>query len=122
MDGTFSPFRSPSVRKHTVILARLLKAKGLRQEDVARALGYKSPSAIGMMLRGERAMGREELEKMCELAGITILALAEQSDDLHLAKRAEAIEAAAIIDEMSSDDLARLMPLLRGYRTPKTDR
>lgn len=110
------------MRPHLPILSRLLKDKGLRQADIAKALGYSSPSAVGMMLRGERGMDRGTLEKMCELAGITIVALAAMSDDLHLAKRAEAVESAAIIDAMTPEELAAVMPLIRSYRKNQSDR
>ena len=109
------------MRQHLTILAHMLKDKGLRQEDIALALGYKSPSAVGMMLRGERGMDRGVLERMCKLAGTTIVALSAISDDLHLAKRAESIESAAIIDDMTPEELAAVMPLLRSYRKSKTD-
>lgn len=109
------------MRPHLRILARLLKDKGLRQADIAKALGYDSPSAVGMMLRGERGMDRGALERMCELAGITIVALAAISDDLHLAKRPEAVETAAIVDDMTDAELAALMPLIRTYRKSKAD-
>lgn len=110
------------MRPHLPILAALLKAKGLRQADVAKALGYDSPSAVGMMLRGERGMDRGVLERMCELAGITVVALAAMSDDLVLTKRPEAVEAAVIVDGLTPEELAVLMPLLRSHRKPETDR
>lgn len=110
------------MRKHLPILASLLKAKGLRQSDVAVALGYDSASAVGMMLRGQRRMGREELERMCALAGITVVALAAASDDLHLANRPEAVEGAAILDEISAEELAAAMAILRAFRARKVDR
>lgn len=110
------------MRSHLLILSQLLKAQGLRQSDVAKALGYQSASAVGMMLRGERTMGREELEKMCTLAGITVVALAAESNDLHLAKRPEAIEGAAILDEITPEELAAAMALLRAYRAKQTDK
>lgn len=109
------------MRGHLAILASLLKDKGLTQGDVARLTGYASASAIGMMLRGERAMSRETLEAMCELAGITVVTLAAMAGDLKVAKRQEAVEAAAILDEMSEEELAAVMPLLRAYRKHKSD-
>lgn len=54
---------------------------------------------------------------MCELVGMTVVMLAEQSDDLHLAKRPEAVEGAAILDEIPLEELAAAMALLRAYRT-----
>lgn len=113
---------SQLMRSHLLILSQLLKAQGLRQSDVAKALGYQSASAVGMMLRGERTMGREELEKMCTLAGITVVALAAASNDLHLAKRPEAIEGAAILDEITPEELAAAMALLRAYRAARSDK
>lgn len=110
------------MRSHLAILKSLLKEKKLTQGDVAKALGYESPSAIGMMLRGERAMARVVLEKTCELVGITLVALAEMSDDLHLTQNPEAVEAAAILDGMTAEERAAIMPLLRAYRKQKLDR
>jgi transcriptional regulator with XRE-family HTH domain len=110
------------MRSHLAILKTLLREKGLTQKDVAIALGYQSPSAVGMMLRGERAMAREVLEKACDLAGITLVALADMSNDLHLTQHAEAVEAAAILDDMTPEERAAVMPLLRSYRKHKGDR
>ena len=107
-----------SMRKHLDILSALLDERGLTQGEVAKRLGYKSASAVGMMLRGERGMSRDVLERMCELAGISLVSLAAQSDDLKVTKRAEALEAAKIIDELTEEQLAALMPLLRSYRKP----
>jgi hypothetical protein len=59
---------------------------------------------------------------MCELAGITVLMLAEQSDDLRLTNRPEATEGAAILDSLPEHELAAAMALLRAYRAGKTDR
>lgn len=109
------------MRKHLDILSSLLEERGLTQGKVAKLLGYKSASAVGMMLRGERGMNRETLEQMCELAGISIVSLAAMSDDLKVTKRAEAVEAASIVDELSQEQLAALMPLLRSYRKSKID-
>jgi len=58
---------------------------------------------------------------MCELAGITIVYLASISDDLKVAKRKESVEAAAIMDDATPEELAVLMPLRRAYRKSKTD-
>lgn len=104
------------MRSHLAILAELLKRRKVKQIEVARALGYKTQSQVSMMLRGKRPVGREELEKMCEMAGITVVALAEMSNDLKVAKRPEAVEAASIIDEVAAEDLPALMLLLRDYR------
>jgi transcriptional regulator with XRE-family HTH domain len=110
------------MRSHLSILAGLLRSRGVKQEDVAKALGYNSQSMVSMMLRGERPVGRVELERMCEMAGITIVGLAAMSDDLVLAKRPEAVEGAAILDEIPPAELAAAMALLRAYRSKGSDR
>lgn len=121
----FTPSKAqPShpVRSHRAILSAALKAKGLSHEDIAKAMGWKSPATAGHKLRGRNKWGPGELERMCELAGMTIVMLAEQSDDLHLARRPEAVEAAAILDEIEPGEVAAAMALLRAYRAKKNDR
>ena len=113
MADPISPAQSLTVRKHLPILKALLAEKGIRQAEVAKRLGLASPSAAGMKLRGERGMERRELEIMCEMAGITIVALAAMSDDLILAKRATTVEGAAILDELDPTDLEYVMGQLR---------
>jgi predicted transcriptional regulator len=110
------------MRSHLSILSSLLSKRGIKQVDVAKALGYSSQSMVSMMLRGERPVGRAELEKMCELAGVTLVALAEMSDDLVIARRPEAVEGAAILDEIPTAELAAAMALLRAYRAKSSDR
>lgn len=113
---------SQPVRSHREILAAALKAKGISHAAIAKAMGWDSPGTAGHKLRGRNKWGPGELEKMCELAGMTVVMLAEQSNDLHLAKRPEAIEAAAIMDEIGPEEVAAAMALLRAYRARKTDR
>jgi transcriptional regulator with XRE-family HTH domain len=110
------------VRQHLQILRNLLDEKGVKQKDIAKRLGLASPSAAGMKLRGERGMTREELRIMCEMAGITIVALAELSDDLHLAEYAESVEAASIVDELLPEDRAQAMLYLRHLRSAKLNK
>ena len=110
------------MRAHLSILSSILRKNGVSQSAVAKALGYKSQSMVSMMLRGERPVGKAELEQMCQLAGITIIALAEMSDDLVLTKRPESVEGAAILDEIPAEQLAAVMGLLRSYRSPPSDR
>jgi len=85
-------------------------------------MGWKSPATVGHKLRGRNDWNPGELARMCDLVGMTVVMLAEQSDDLHLAKRPEAVEGAAILDEISPQELAAAMALLRAYRSNNTDR
>ncbi len=88
---------------HRVVLSKLFRQAGLRQADVAEMMGYKSASMIGMMLKGERNIGRQELDRMCEIVGITFVELASKSDDLKIAKSDNALVAAQIMDSLSAD-------------------
>lgn len=88
---------------------------------IAKMMGWDSPGTVGHKLRGRNKWGPGELERMCEIAGMTLVMLAEQSDDLHLAKRRESVEAAAILDEISPEEVAAAMALLRAYRAKKSD-
>lgn len=119
--GSNHPPKSQPLRSHRAILQAALKARKLSHADIAKAMGWKSPATAGHKLRGRNDWSQGELERMCELAGLTVLMLAEQSDDLHLAKRPEAIEGAAILDEIPEAELAAAMALLRTYRNRKTD-
>lgn len=110
------------MRSHLSILSALLREAKVTQLEVAKALGYESQGAISMMLSGQRPMGRQELEKICEMAGITVVALAAISDDLVLTKRPESVEAAAILDRIPPEEVAAAMALLRAYQAKLSDR
>lgn len=110
------------MRSHRTILAQALKAKGLTHVKVAKLMGYKSPATVGHKLRGIRDWDTGELAKMAEIAGMSLVVLAEKSDDLHVARRPEAVEGAAILDEMDESDLGPIMAQLRAYRDKKADR
>lgn len=89
------------MREHRRILASILKAQDLSHADIAKRMGWDSPSAVGNKLRGERDWKSGELERMCEIAGITIIQLSEMSDDLVLTKHQETVTIARIADELS---------------------
>lgn len=89
------------MREHRRILASILKSRDLSHADIAKRMGWDSPSAVGNKLRGERDWKSGELERMCEIAGITIIQLSEMSDDLVLTKHHETVTIARIADELS---------------------
>lgn len=119
--GPQLPLESRSVRSHRAILAAALKAKGLSHATIAKAMGWNSPATVGHKLRGRNDWSQGELAKMAAMAGMTVLMLAEQSDDLQLTKRPEATEGASILDDLPEHELAAAMALLRAYRAGKTD-
>lgn len=54
---------------------------------------------------------------MCELAGMTIIELAAQSDDMPgFAKRKEVAEGASILDSLSDEEFNAAMAMLRAFR------
>lgn len=58
------------------ILQSLFTAQEKSHADVAKALGWESPSTVGNKLRGERRTQITELEAMAKEAGITLVQLA----------------------------------------------
>lgn len=113
---------SQTVRKYRAILAAALKAKSMSHAKIAKAMGWDTPSTAGHKLRGRNDWKSGELERMCKLAGMTIVSLAAQSDDLVLTNRPEATEGAKILDEMPAADLPAVMAMLRAYQAKQLDR
>lgn len=60
-------------------------------------------------------MSREDLERLCEMAGVTIAQLAAQSNDLVLTKHRESVEAASLVDELPAEARKALVALIRSY-------
>jgi hypothetical protein len=116
LPGTNQPEGSQALRSHRSILAAALKQMGMNHKQIAKAMGWKSPATAGHKLRGRNDWAPGELEKMCKLAGMTIVSLAAQSDDLTVTKRPEAVEGAVILDDLPEDQLAAIMAILRSYR------
>lgn len=110
------------MRSHRAILAAEFKRQKITHKMIAAHMGWKTPSTAGHKLRGRNDWESGELERMAELAGMSLVVLAERSDDLHLAKRKEAVEGAAILDQLSDDDLKLAMAGLRAYRDRIDDR
>lgn len=99
---------------HMKVLAKLLKTAGLKQAEVAKRMGYNSPSMISMVINGKRNLGRDELLKMCQIAGITLAELASQSDDLPITKTKEAVLAASIIDGLPENLRKDALDFIKG--------
>ena len=104
------------MRSYLRILAKALKKAGLSHRDIATAMGWKSAGAAGHKLRGIRPITAGELQRMCELAGITLVDLAAASDDLKLVKKPKAAQLASIGDDLSDEKLALLLEIAKSYR------
>jgi transcriptional regulator with XRE-family HTH domain len=110
------------VSSYRDILQNLFTAQGKSHADIAKALGWDSPSTVGNKLRGERRTQLTELEAMAREAGITLVQLAALSDDLILADHSESVEAASIIDAWPEDKRQLAVQMLRaiGPVTPQS--
>lgn len=93
------------MRDHRSNLQALYKAMGLTLPDVAKLMGWKSPRTVAMKLEGKRDWKSGELERMCKIAGITLVRLAEMSSDLQPTKHKEALKAASLVDRLDDPEL-----------------
>ena len=107
---------SQPVSGYLEILQNLFTALELSHADVAKRLGWDSPSTVGNKLRGERRTQISELEAMAKVAGITLVQLAAMSDDLVLTKYEESSQGAALIDELPEDQRKLALEILRNLR------
>jgi hypothetical protein len=93
------------VRDHRTNLKALYDAMGLTLPDIAKQMGWKSPRTVAMKLDGKRDWKSGELERMCKIAGTTLVRLAEISSDLQPTKHKEALKAASLVDRIDDPEL-----------------
>ena len=109
------------MRNHRTILKQLLAAKELTLPAIAAGMGWKSPRTVAFKLSGQHDWKTGELQRMCEIAGITIIRLAELSDDLVLTKHPESVTAARLIDSMTASQREQVIQYILSIETPKRD-
>lgn len=56
---------------------------------------------------------------MCELAGVTVLWLAENSDDLVITRNKQALKVAALADSLTDSQLAAVLSLMESMKDGK---
>lgn len=102
------------MRQHRLILKKLFDSRPeITLPIIAAKMGWKSPRTAAMKLDGKRGWKTGELAKMCEIVGITIIQLAEMSDDLIVTNTGEAVTAARLVDELPlTERLAALQYLM----------
>jgi hypothetical protein len=84
-------------------------------------MGWKSPASAGHKLTGRTDWSEGELARMCELAGMTIIELAAQSDDMPgFSKRKGVAEGASILDDLPDAQFEAAMQMLRAMQASKT--
>lgn len=84
-------------------------------------MGWKSPATAGHKLRGRNEWAEGELVKICELAGMTLIELADASDDLTLGRNQETTRAAKLFDRLPEDKRRSLLALIESMAPPDTD-
>lgn len=105
---------SQPVKPHREVLKQLIAdSETLTYAKVASGMGWKSPRSVAHKLSGNRDWATGELERMCKIVGITMVQLAEKSNDLHITKTAEALTGAILLDELSEADRQEFVEALR---------
>ena len=91
------------MRPYRHILKTKLQETGMNQRQIAEAMGWGSNSTVSQKLSGKRDWSEGELKRMCDLAGISITWLAENSNDLVIAKHKTTTTIAAAADNLTDD-------------------
>ena len=105
------------MKPHREILADLFHAQGMSFDVIAPRMGWKSPRSVSNKLRGRRDWSTGELERMCHIAGITLVQLAEMANDLHITKTPEALTAARIVDDLTPGVRESAMQYLKALQS-----
>lgn len=101
------------MRSYRSILKMKLQEAGLSQRLIAEKMGWGSNSTVSQKLAGKRDWAERELTRMCEIAGVTITWLAENSDDLMIAKNRTTTTIAALADQMTEEQRFALLSLAK---------
>ena len=101
------------MRSYRSILKMKLQEAGLSQRLIAEKMGWGSNSTVSKKLAGKRDWAEGELTRMCEIAGVTITWLAENSDDLMIAKNRTTTTIAALADQMTEEQRLALLSLAK---------
>ena len=101
------------MRSYRSILKMKLQEAGLSQRLIAEKMGWGSNSTVSQKLAGKRDWAEGELTRMCEIAGVTITWLAENSDDLMIAKNRTTTTIAALADQMTEEQRLALLSLAK---------
>ena len=104
--------KSPLMRTYRDILKAKLKEAGLTQKTIAKQMGWVTQGAVSNKLLGKRDWVEGELQRMCELAGITVAWLAENSDDLVITKNRSAAAIASKADQLTEDQRKVILSLM----------
>jgi hypothetical protein len=82
-------------------------------------MGWATQGAVSHKLNGRRDWAEGELQRMCELAGVTVLWLAENSDDLVITRNKQALKVASLADSLTDSQLAAVLSLMESMKDTK---
>lgn len=88
-------------------LKRLRMAKGMSQEELAKALGYTNRSSINKIEIGRSSIPTDKIKKTADILGVSPLKLFETEDDIK-----ELIDK---LPDLNEEDLTELDAVLGSY-------
>lgn len=104
------------MRSYRAILKMKLQDAGVSQREIAARMGWGSNSTVSHKLAGKRDWAEGELQRMCEIAGITVAWLADNSDDLVIAKNRTTTSIAAEADGLTEEQRQILLSLAKSMK------
>lgn len=105
------------MRTYRSILKSKLREAGLTQKEIANQMGWATQGAVSYKLNGIRDWSEGELARMCELAGVTVAWLAENSDDLVITKNKKSITIASKADGLTDSQRDLVLALIESMNS-----
>lgn len=104
--------KEESKKKYGQNLRRLREARGMSQEELAKALGYTNRSSINKIEIGRSSIPTEKIQRTAQVLGVSPLELFKTDDDIK-----------ALIDELpilDEEDLDALHAVASAYESDHT--
>jgi transcriptional regulator with XRE-family HTH domain len=105
------------MRTYRSILKSKLREVGMTQKGIAARMGWASQGTVSFKLNGDRDWSEGELQRMCELAGVTVAWLAENSDDLVITKNKKSITIASKADGLTEAQRDLVLSLIESMNS-----
>ncbi len=102
---------------HRTILKDKLKESNIGHREIAERMGWASNATVSLKLAGKRDWSNRELERMCNIAGVTILWLADNSSDLVLARHKASISIALGADSLTDEQRQVVLSLINQMKS-----
>lgn len=85
----------------------------MTQRQIALAMGWSSSATVSLVLSGKRDWAEGELKRMCDLAGISITWLADNSSDLAITNNKSTVTIASMADQLTEEQRQALIVLAK---------